>query len=320
MHLRLKKLQKFSNLKCNRLGDYILEFKHIQTFLAIVELGSFSLAAEKLYLSQPTVSLHIKQLEDELGTQLIKRTNKNHELTRRGQELYKYGKSLADIMKNLEDNFAIFNNQKIRIGASSVAAGYILPRILKRFLAEYPETPLKIVQSDTLDVIQGISMGHFNLGIVGSTAIHNNLEFIKVCTDQLVLATPANNHYRKLKEQGATLKELLQAPYLHREDGSGTLKESTILLRQLGVEVDKLNSRIEVTHNATIKRLIQHGIGISVVSALSIQQEVDAGEILSFPLDSEDANRDFYLVYSKDDPLPQTVSELIRITQDNSPI
>ncbi|WPJ91338.1 LysR family transcriptional regulator [Facklamia hominis] len=110
-----------------------MELKQIKTFITIVEWGSFSEAANQLYLSQPTVSLHIKQLENELGIELIGRTTKSHELTPHGEKFYEYAKSIMQMAYNIENTFSQKNNHKFTIGASSIAASYILPQLISPF-------------------------------------------------------------------------------------------------------------------------------------------------------------------------------------------
>lgn len=288
-----------------------MELRQIQTFITIVEWGSFSEAAKQLYLSQPTVSLHIKQLESELGIELISRTTKSHELTAQGQEFYKYAQSIMKMARNIEATFTQKNNHQITVGASSIAATYLLPDALSTFLKDNEDKKIRLHQSDTINIINDIALGSLNIGVVGSKSMNNNLSFDKIFTDRLVIATPYTDEFLRLKENKAPLKEILAHPMISREDGSGTLKEAAMLLRELEIDPLKLNVVFEINNNDTIKQFIKLGIGISIISELAVQDEVNHKEILTFDIDNVDASRDFYLVYRKNAHLPDSVREFI---------
>ncbi len=294
-----------------------MELKQIQTFITIVEWGSFSEAANQLYLSQPTVSLHIKQLENELGIELISRTTKSHELTAQGQEFYKYAQSIMKMANNIESTFSQKNNHKITIGASSIAASYLLPPVLAKFNQENPEKKVQLHQSDTINVINDIALGSLNIGIVGSKSMNNNLHFEKIFTDRLVIATPYNDYYLECQEKGVSVQELLSHPFISREDGSGTLKEAALLLRELNIDPLKLNKVIEVNSNDAIKQFIKLGSGVSIISELAVQTEVSHQELLTFDIDQIDSTRNFYLVFRKNAHLPDSVREFINFMRQN---
>lgn len=288
-----------------------MELKQIQTFITIVEWGSFSEAANQLFLSQPTVSLHIKQLENELGIELISRTTKSHELTSDGQEFYKYAQSLLKMSKNIEATFTQKNNHQITIGASSIAATYLLPPALAEYTKIREDIKIALHQSDTINIINDIALGSLNIGIVGSQSMNNNLHFEKIFSDRLVIVTPNTNEYRRFRRPHARLKNLLAKPFITREDGSGTLKEAAFILRELGIDPFKLDKILEVNDNETIKQFVKLGTGISILSNLAVQNEAEHKELLTIEIDNIDSTRDFYLVYRKNTHLPDTVRSFI---------
>ena len=117
-----------------------MDLKQLETFITVVEWDSFSEAAKRLYLTQPTISTHIKQIENELNTELLKRTTKKLELTPEGREFYNYAKSISRIMESMQDSFSKKSLTTFNIGASSVPATYILPSLL----AKYHKTHIKL--------------------------------------------------------------------------------------------------------------------------------------------------------------------------------
>ncbi|MGF3065913.1 selenium metabolism-associated LysR family transcriptional regulator [Facklamia sp. P12950] len=288
-----------------------MELKQIQTFITIVEWGSFSEAANQLYLSQPTVSLHIKQLENELGIELISRTTKSHELTTQGQEFYKYAQSLLKMSRNIETTFSQRNNHEITIGASSIAASYLLPLALSEFAKNNKEMRVSLHQSDTIDIINDIALGSLNIGIVGSQSMNSNLTFEKLFSDKLVIVTPYNQEFIQYKETAYPIKKILEKPFITREEGSGTLKESALILRELDIDPLKLNKVFEVNNNETIKQFIKLGVGISILSELAVQPDVKHKEVLTFDIEGVNSIRNFYLVYRKNTHLPESVKNFI---------
>ena len=288
-----------------------MELKQIQTFITIVEWGSFSEAAKQLYLSQPTVSLHIKQLETELGIKLISRTTKSHALTSQGQEFYKYAQSLLKMSRNIETTFSQKNNHQLTIGASSIAATYLLPLALADFSNANKDIKLALHQNDTINIINDISLGSLNIGVVGSQSMNKNLNFEKIFSDKLVIVTPFNEEYLQFKQEGNSIHHLFEKPFISRVDGSGTLKEATLILRKLNIDPLKLNKIIEVNDNETIKQFIKLGTGISILSELAVQSEANHKELLTFEIDGVDTKRDFYMVYRKHTHLPESVKAFI---------
>ncbi|WPJ91741.1 LysR substrate-binding domain-containing protein [Facklamia hominis] len=162
---------------------------------------------------------------------------------------------------------------------------------------------MTLFQSDTIKVINDIALGSLNLGIVGSQSMNNNLKFERIFQDKLVIATAYNDHFLALQASNPSIQELLRHPFISREDGSGTLKESAMLLREMKIDPLKLDKVLEVNNNEAIKQFIKLGTGISIISELAVINEVKNKEILTFPIDHKLSNRDFYLVHRKNSHL-----------------
>ncbi|WP_158589181.1 selenium metabolism-associated LysR family transcriptional regulator [Atopobacter sp. AH10] len=276
-----------------------MDLRQIETFIAIVETGSFSAAAYALSITQPTVSTHIKQLEDELGVQLINRTTKRLSITVEGHEFYRYAVSIARMVRGIQETFSGEKHQMCRIGASSVPSLYVLPDVLGYFHKHYPEIKLDIIQGDSESIIDQLLEGSVHMGIVGTTTEDEELTFERLLSDQLVIVTPNTQSYRQLKQQQIAPNQLLRRPLIMRESGSGTGREANHFIELLGLSRNELNQIATVNDVEVLKRLVEKELGISIVSRLSVQREIDRGSLLAFELTQYQTTRHFYLAYRK---------------------
>ena len=143
-----------------------MEFKQLQSFVEVVRNLSFTKASRELYISQPTVSMHIHQLESELGVQLIIRTTKSIEVTPIGRHLYEYAVNILSMRDRMVANCSMKNRHILSLGASTIPSAYLLPRLLPSFAEKYPESYFVIHQSDSTGVMDGLMDGIYDAGTV----------------------------------------------------------------------------------------------------------------------------------------------------------
>jgi len=291
-----------------------MEFKHLQTFVAIVQQQSFTKAAEKLYISQPTISTHISQLEEELNTKLIIRTTKTLEITTKGRELYEYAVNILTLKERMVQACATETQSIIHLGASTIPSAYILPQLLPEFGTLYPETYFIIHQNDSQGVIEGLENGLFNVGFIGMECKEENLVCQPFCQDHIVIITPVNEHFLSYKKS-LDLKALLQEPIILREKGSGTKKSADLFLESYGFEEKDLNVTARVNDQEAIKNLVAGGLGISIISSRAAQNYAAEKRVLIFELPSYISQRQLYLVYRKDHHQPSYVKSFISFIQ-----
>ena len=172
-----------------------MDFKQLRSFVAVADCGSFTQAAAKLYASQPTVSAHIRQLEDELHETLFLRTTKSLAITPRGRELYDYAVHVLDLQEQLMRAWAQ-DERTIRLGASTIPSSCILPEVLPPFRAQHPEAVFSILQSDSDGVLQQLRAGRFELGFTGAKEAAQDVVFSPFFTDRMVLITPNTPRYQ----------------------------------------------------------------------------------------------------------------------------
>lgn len=293
-----------------------MEFKQLEAFVAVVDYNSFSEAARRLYLTQPTISAHIRSLETELNSKLIIRTTKRLTVTSRGYQLYDCAVRMLNIRNNLVEEFTGANKKIIDLGASTIPSSYLLPELLSAFGKQFSDVYFHARQSDSAGAIQKVLDGSVDLSLVGQTAEEETCCFIPFCQDTLVIATPVNEHYLRLKNRSASFSDFQKDPFILRENGSGTKKEMDLFLERLHISPADLNVIARMNDLESIKKSIVNGLGISILSARSVRDLEKTRQILLFPLEASAHTRNFYIVYSKNRILKPHVKQFIHFAQN----
>lgn len=293
-----------------------MEFKQLEAFVAVVEYNSFSEAAKHLYLTQPTISAHIRSLEKELNSRLILRTTKKLTVTQRGHQLYDCAVHMLNMRNNLVEEFTGQEKKIIELGASTIPSSYILPEILGAFGKKEPNVYFHAWQSDSQGAVAKVLDGSVDVSLVGNIYEEESCHFIPFCKDELVLATPVGDRYLKYQAEGAGLMELLQEPFIMREQGSGTKKEIDRYLESRGVDTSSLKVVARMNDLEAIRKSIAGGLGVSILSARAARDLAASRQILLFPLEETALARVFYIVYSKNRILKPHVKEFIRFVQE----
>ena len=293
-----------------------MEFKQLEAFVAVVDYGSFSEAARKLYLTQPTISAHVRSLEEELHTKLILRTTKKTTITTRGYQLYDSAVRMLKIRNNLLENFTGVQKHMIDLAASTIPSSYLLPEILAAFGKTHPDIYFHSIQADSAESINRVLDGTVDLALVGQNTRDETCVFLPFCQDELVIATPITNHYLGLQNKSVTFEDFIKDPIIIREKGSGTKKEMDLFLEQIGVTPNDLNVIARMNDLEGIKKSIVNGLGISILSARSAIDLQKTKQILLFPLEESAHKRTFYIVYSKNRILKPHVRQFIQFVQN----
>ncbi len=296
-----------------------MEFKQLQSFAALVKYRSFSKVADKLFISQPTVSTHVRDLEKELKTKLVIRTTHSVEITEKGFELYNFARQVLDMRDNLLEQWSGEEKSLLTIGASTIPAAYLLPPILTGFEKRHPNIRLMLKQGDSRDVIEGVQKGIFDVGFSGMKAEDSDLIFLPICKDHMVLITPVKEPFLSWKAEGRiSIDQLKKTPFLRRESGSGSQKNADHFLEEIGIKEEERISAGQVNEQESLKKLVEAGIGVAVSSQCSAQSEIDQGKLLSFELPNCDTQRNLYLLYRNDEIRKSSAEAFIKyVRMDN---
>lgn len=295
-----------------------MDFRQLEAFVSTVEHKSFSAAAAALYLSQPTISSHVHSLEKELQVQLIHRTTKRFEVTSEGQRLYEYAVALLQLQKKAINELSDAPKKELHIGASSVPGQCILPQILGNYRQLCPDVCFQVVFSDSLDIIQQVSNGTLDIGLVGTTA-ESRCAFVPFVSDELVVAVPNTPHYQELISSRTPLSQLLKEPIIMRTDHSGTMRETQQFLQRLQISMDDLNIIAYMNDAAAIQNCVIQGLGVSIMSRQTVEASAQRGDLLMIPLGEHALLRKLYIVYRESEFLPRTSLDFIRFFAEQFP-
>ena len=307
---------KYHMIRIVESGD-ILDFRQLETFIEVVKLKSFSKAAQKLFLTQPTVTSHIQNLENEVGTLLINRIGKKVTPTDAGNLLYKYALDIVNMRDMAEFDLGVYKGKiegHLEISSSSIPRQYVLPSILMNFTKEYPDVSFSLTEKDSRKVIEGILEGETDFGIVGAKYTSNHLQYIDLIEDRLVLITPNQDKYPLENYDELDIKFLLDERLILREKGSGTRLLLEKELKNNDINIQSLNIVSLIEDNETIKRFVELGLGVSFVSERAVKREVELGILKAYRIKDLNLNRKFHFVYHKSrqlSPLSQTFKNFI---------
>lgn len=290
-----------------------MEMKQLRSYIAVVDYGSFTKAAEKTYTSQPTISAHVKALEEELGVQLLARDTKNLRVTEKGKELYDCACGMLSLQQRMLDKWNCEDRKTLGIGVSTIPSGYILPRLLEGFRASFADVAISIRQADSEEIEAAVEQGSCDIGIVGEEA-GGSLLSVPVAEDKTVLITPNTPAFRKMIK-ARDLKALLSQPMLLREKGSASRKSAEKLLELLGKDRRDVEIAASLNDQEAIKNLVEHGFGVSFVSSLAIEDRVRENRLLAFDTGLAEAKRTFYLIRRKNVQLSEAAENFVKFIQ-----
>ena len=285
-----------------------LNLRQLEIFSAVVDAGSFTAAAEKLYLAQSTVSDNVRALEELLHLKLFHRESKRRlTLTLEGKRLYRYAQDILGRCSALLLDVAVDSALELTLGASTVPAQSLLPGYMARFARENPACRCTLLCGDSAAVQQMLLNGDIHLGFVGSADDRQDLIYEPIAEDRLVLITP--------NTPGVLGRELFREPFLFRERGSGTQKVIDNYLSEIRLDPQVIHTVAYVSDPTVLQRLVAEGTGVSILSALAVQEAVAAGQLLQFELDETPVRRSIYMARRRKSSMSspaRTFAELVR--------
>ena len=294
-----------------------MNLKQLEAFVQVTESGSFSKAAKDLFLTQPTISAHISSLEKELNVRLFIRNTKEVSLSDDGKDLYRYAKQITDLEKAIEERFYMDSDDGkhfITIAASTIPAQYLLPKVLMCYRERYPKEQIKIMETDSSEVVTQVVDHMVDVGFTGTVLEKKHCKYIPFYKDELAVITPDTPEYRILKEQNRDdIDWIKRKPLILREEGSGTRKEAEKQLKNAGISMEDLDIVASIANQETIKKSVKQGMGITVLSRLAAEDE---DGLLIFPIPGADEGRDINLVYNKNYQMTRSADRFIRIVKE----
>jgi len=246
-----------------------------EVFIAVAENLNFSKAAEELFISQPAVTKHIKELESKLNIALFERKGNKVYLTKAGKLVYRGLKQIKQQYRELEYELGRLNksfNGSLRIGASSTISQYLIPSVIAAFHTRYPSIKLDLLNGNSFDMEQKLLDNEIDLALVENAASNSNIKYMEFLDDEIVAVTGIQSVYAKRKN--IKLNDIQEIPLVLREKGSGTLQVIQKTLLKQNINFENLNILIHLGSTEGIKNFLCDFDGIALISEKSIQKEL----------------------------------------------
>ncbi len=296
--------------------DRTVTLRQLRTFKTVADLSSFSLAAQRLKLSQPSISYQVKELEQNLGLPLLDRLGKRVQLTEAGTLLYSYARRMLDVLDEatvaIEEMRGI-QRGTLRVGASTTVGIYLLPAALGAFKRLHPGLVISLEIGTRARVQEQVLCNELDLAVVGPALKDPDLAIIPFLSDELVVVAPAGHPLRG--KRGLSLKDLTGTPFVMREAASGSRWSLEKAARKAGA---KLTVAMELGSNGAIKHAVESGLGLAVISRYACALELASGRLVELDVHGFPIRRDWHIVHLRRRKLPSSVLAFMAFLKDTS--
>ncbi|ACF14295.1 transcriptional regulator, LysR family [Chloroherpeton thalassium ATCC 35110] len=269
----------------------------LKVFDTVARRLNFTKAAEELYISQPAVTKHIKELEKHFKQPLFERNGNKVALTLAGQMLLKHTDAMLEISKQLEYELNLLNEShkgRLKLGASTTLAQYVLPPILAKFHGVYKEVQLRMITANTEHIEQALLKKEIELGVIEGESKRREIHYTPFARDEIVLVSSAKNPLAKKDELKPD--DLEKIPLLLREPGSGTLEVVIHALKKSGINISKLNVEMYLGSTESIKSYLMHSNCLSFISKHAVLKELEAGSLKQMAIKKLQIPRQFFFI------------------------
>lgn len=280
-----------------------MDIHQLRIFASVYKNRSFSRASEELYLTQPTISDHIKSLEEEFGCKLFDRLGRSILPTKEAEALYVQALEIiekADAVRELIGQFKKEPAGELMIGASTIPGTYLLPQIMAKFQKKFPSISFQIIIADSREIIQKVLSHELLLGIVGSKLHSTQITYTPLIEDELIVVSSPSF----TKKKSMSFQELIKLPFILRKEGSGTRAEIERIFAGKGVSMDALKTAGLFSSTDAIKQAVIAGMGISILSRLSVLHKLRHKALKEIRITDLQMRRNFYLVTHNKRTLP----------------
>ncbi|WP_079710396.1 LysR substrate-binding domain-containing protein [Paraliobacillus ryukyuensis] len=268
----------------------------LRTFVTLVEIKNFTKTADKLLISQPSVSLHIKNLETIFDTQLLDRSKKGFQVTPTGDILYQRAKQILTMFEHAKQEIATHHHNvsgKLTVGASLTIGEYILPTLLMDLQKHYPNLILEAVIGNTEEIVEAVKLFQVDIGLIEGQTNETEVEVYPFMEDELFFIA-APTHLLAAKEK-LSIKNLQNQFWITREEGSGTREYLYHVIRK---EALKAKGFLTINSHQGIKETVMQGQGVSLLSQSVIKREVTDGHLVQLPIKDRQLTRTFSCIVS----------------------
>ncbi len=289
----------------------MLDLHKLNIFLAIARLRNFTRAAEHLHMTQPTVSQQLAALEAALGTPLVERDTRRLRLTAAGEALLPFAEKMVALSGEAKQAVlaaAGMEESTLRLGVGHTLATYLLPELLSRYRATYPDSRTKISVGNTSDLLALLVADAIDLALVGSPAEHPEIVTQPFMRDRLVVIVAPDDEWAD--RAAIEAPELLTRVFLTREAGSAL---HATVERMFGTDALDADNVIILGETEAIKRSVEAGLGVALVQAITIEREVNANSLRALALTGADDSRTYLTARHVARKLPKAALEMLAL-------
>lgn len=271
----------------------------LKVFHTVAKRLSFTRAAEELFISQPAVTKHIHELEQQLGIALFERIGNKIQLTQAGKVMLQHTGNIFACYRNLEFDINQLKHEQggmLNIGASTTIAQYFIPPLLARFNQQHPHIRTSLTYGNTEQIEQALLQKSIQLGITEGHSKNPMLKYVDFAKDEIALISNAG--FKQYK-QGITPDELKKIPLLMREHGSGTLEVISDELKRLKLKLSDLNILMYMGSSESMKSYLHHAPCAAFLSLHAVQHELASGDFRTIPVKDFRLLRKYHFVYQQ---------------------
>jgi DNA-binding transcriptional LysR family regulator len=285
--------------------------RRLQVFYTVARLLSFTKAAESLHMTQPAVTFQVRQLEEYFNTRLFDRTHNRISLTDAGERVYEYAAQIFDLYAQMDNAVRDMTGEIsgiLIIGASTTIAEYMLPSLLGDFKKKYPDVNVHLKVSNSEGIVSMVENNDIDLGVVEAPVMNKNLVVENCRNDRLVAIVPPQ--HALAGKQKVKLRSLLDHAFIAREEGSGTREVIEEYLASAGIKAADMTIAMELGSPEAVKGAVEAGMGVSIVSEVTIHKELQLGTLVALELDPP-LERPFSFVHQKQKFRQRAMDELL---------
>jgi DNA-binding transcriptional LysR family regulator len=274
-----------------------MDLRRLEVFAKVAELGNFSRAAEALFLTQPTVSEHVRALEDDLGIQLLDRLGRGAAPTPAGQLLLGYARRILALTREARQAIDQFQGRmtgELLVGGSTIPGEYLLPALVGRFKARYPDASISVLIGSSRQVAEWVEEGRVEVGVIGALPSSRNLASRELMPDELVVVVPPDHPWAE--RDSVAIPEVKAEPLVVRERGSGSREALERALAEVGASLGAFRVVGEMGSTQAVKQAVRAGVGIAIISRRAVLDECRVRLLSCLELRDLQVSRSFYLV------------------------
>lgn len=290
----------------------IMDVRGLEVFLSVAKHLNYTRAGEEVNLSQPSVSVRIRQLETELGVKLFEQLGKKVALTEAGMVLIPHARRVVNAIEDAKHSIYELQGLErgaLRIGASTTPGMYLVPQVIARFKDRYPKVAIHMGIKDTRQVEEGVIRNEFDFGFVGGHLAGDEVDVFPWLTDQLVLVVSPKHPLGRKKS--VNTNDLRGEKFILRESGSATQAAIVSHLRTAKLQVDPV---IEMENPESVKKAVQSGLGIAFISRFAVETELKTKSLVAVRVNDLAIKRELKIVYRKDKHLSRAAKAFIEMS------